>query len=52
MDPIIDAFTARYLGVPMDEYLHLTHGRPGRSGPVRPSGRRLAPGHRPGTVLR
>lgn len=31
MDPIIDTFTARYLGVPADEYLHVA-GRPGRIG--------------------
>jgi hypothetical protein len=49
MDPIIDAFTARYLGVPVDEYLHVTRGLPGRRDSV-PTRRRLAPGHRP--VLR
>ncbi len=44
MDPIVDAFSAQYLGVPMDEYLHLTRGRTGRS---LPAARRTAPGHRP-----
>jgi hypothetical protein len=43
MDPIIDAFTARYLGVPTDEYLHLA-GRPGRTGRDRRSGRRPTTG--------
>lgn len=46
MDPILDTFTARYLGVPVDEYLHVTRGRPGRRGSV-PARRRIAPGHRP-----
>ncbi|PFG39903.1 hypothetical protein ATJ97_2423 [Georgenia soli] len=43
MDPIIDAFTARYLGVPADEYLHLA-GRQNRAGLVRSSQRRSAAG--------
>jgi hypothetical protein len=49
MDPILDAFTARYLGVPLDEYLHDSRGPSGHRGSV-PARRRLAPGHRP--VLR
>ncbi|WP_418606896.1 hypothetical protein [Georgenia sp. SUBG003] len=46
MDPIIDTFTARYLGAPADEYLQAA-GRPGRTGLDRHSGRRPSTGHRP-----
>lgn len=57
MDPIIDTFTARYLGVPADEYLHLA-GRQGRAGlgwssrrgPA--TGARRADGARLATTLR
>jgi len=38
-------FTPRYLGFPMDDYLQLTHGTPGRSGPVRDP--RFGRGRRP-----
>jgi len=50
MDPIIDAFTTRYLGVPTDEYLHVA-GRPGRAGLHSRSGRRPS-GHRLAAPLR
>ena len=51
MDPIIDAFTARYLGVPADEYLHLA-GRQNRAGRARLSQRTPATGRPLGTAVR
>ncbi|WP_193312824.1 hypothetical protein [Georgenia subflava] len=50
MDPNLETFTARYLGVPHDEFQIVVRGRAGRRTRTT-SGSTFAPGHCPTNAL-